>query len=430
MRMGTVRESTAGPARPVVRSRAQADALVLEVLREHAESLLRVARRHSLCADDAQDAYQRSVEIFLGHAASLEAEGAHRWLHTVLKHEAMRVRAQRVRSVAGEDVDLDGHESAQLPTADEQVASFDLMARSAEALQRLKPQELRALWLRAQGHSYQEIADITQWTYTKVNRCITEGRRSFLDRYAAIGSGAECRRWEPVLSALVDGEASPKDLAGARPHLRNCPACRAHVRALREGSLGLAALLPVPVAIDLPDHGGLLARLYEAVAAPVHERVLLTGTKLQAGVEAALPGKFAVAAASAAAIGGGVAVERAVTTAPPAAKPASAIRTASPPPRPVAVREPSPPSPVTTAKASRPAARKAAVRRTAKSEFGLAGESATTAAHGTAASEFAAPDPGPAATVAASPANASAPIRAPAGATREERTAAAEFGGG
>jgi hypothetical protein len=38
-----------------------------------------------------------------------------------------------------------------VPTPDEQLATFDLIGRSVEALQRLKPQELRALWLRAQG---------------------------------------------------------------------------------------------------------------------------------------------------------------------------------------------------------------------------------------------------------------------------------------
>src|SRR6476469_2376135 len=259
MRTAMAGDNGTRAARPVLRTREQADQLVLDVLREHAESLLRVARRHSLCADDAQDAYQRGVEIFLRHARGLDAAEAHKWIHTVGKHEAMRLRGQRSRHVAGEEPDLDREAASRLPSADEQLASFDLLTRSAEALQRLKPQELRALWLKAQGHSYQEIAELCEWSYTKVNRCITEGRRSFLHRYAEIGSGAECRRWEPVLSALVDGEASAKDLAGVRPHLRNCPACRDHVRALRESSRGLAALLPAPMLLAgrerSSDHG-------------------------------------------------------------------------------------------------------------------------------------------------------------------------------
>src|SRR5436305_12791666 len=94
--------------RPALRSPEEARRLVLEVLGAHAESLLRVARRHSLCLDDAHDAYQRGVEIFLRHAATLEAAEAHKWLHTVVKHEAMGVRRARLRIVGGEEADLDG----------------------------------------------------------------------------------------------------------------------------------------------------------------------------------------------------------------------------------------------------------------------------------------------------------------------------------
>ena len=148
---------------------------MVEVLAEHGPGLLALARRHSLCADDAQDAYQRAVEIFLRHAARLEAESAHRWLHTVVKHEALAVREARRRLVASEEVEPD---AAEVPTPEDRVLGFERVARSAEALQRLKPQEVRALWLKAMGNSYQEICDATGWTYTKVNRCITEGRRS------------------------------------------------------------------------------------------------------------------------------------------------------------------------------------------------------------------------------------------------------------
>jgi hypothetical protein len=65
-------------ARPVLRSETAARQLVLDVLRDHADSLLRVARNHSLCADDAHDAYQRAVEIFLRHAATLDADRAYK----------------------------------------------------------------------------------------------------------------------------------------------------------------------------------------------------------------------------------------------------------------------------------------------------------------------------------------------------------------
>jgi DNA-directed RNA polymerase specialized sigma24 family protein len=53
-----------------------------------------------------------------------------------------------------------------------------LVAQIDEArtkLATLKPQELRALTHLAAGYSYKEIAAMNQWTYTKVNRCISEG---------------------------------------------------------------------------------------------------------------------------------------------------------------------------------------------------------------------------------------------------------------
>jgi DNA-directed RNA polymerase specialized sigma24 family protein len=74
------------PAIVVRRSPEQAEQLVLDLIAAHADSLLRTARRYSLCADDAQDAYQRGLEILMRHAARLDADRAGGWLHTVAYH--------------------------------------------------------------------------------------------------------------------------------------------------------------------------------------------------------------------------------------------------------------------------------------------------------------------------------------------------------
>src|SRR5258705_8781069 len=89
-----------------VLSDAQARELVMQVVARHADSLLKTARRHSLCADDAQDAYQRTMEIFVRRAATLEPERAYKWVHTVCKREAMAVRRQRQQLVSSEEPDL------------------------------------------------------------------------------------------------------------------------------------------------------------------------------------------------------------------------------------------------------------------------------------------------------------------------------------
>lgn len=282
--------------------------LVLDTLAEHAPSLLATARRYSLCVDDAQDAYQRGLEIFLKHAEGLQAQGAPAWLRTVIKHEALAVRAARLRLVGPVEADMDLQEAREVPDTDERAASFERMERSAEALARLKPQEARALVLKAHGYSYQEICGITGWTYTKVNRCLTEGRRALRERLEDIEAGRECERWSELIAAVADGEARAQDVAALRPHLRRCAACRAALREHRMAHRGIAAVVPL-AALDsfaggVEETPGLLVRLYEALTGGVQERALVSAQRVQAGMEAASAGKVAAVAASATALAG------------------------------------------------------------------------------------------------------------------------------
>src|SRR5437763_12899742 len=308
--------------------------LVLDTLREHAASLLGTARRYSICTDDAHDAYQRAVELFLKRAHRLDRDGALPWLRTVVKHEALAVRAARQR-LPGGAVRPGARHAREVATPEERAADADALTRSAEALQRLKPQEVQALLLKAEGHSYKEIGALTGWSYTKVNRCLTEGRRRFLDRYAVIESGAECERWTDVLSAIADGEASAGDLLAVRPHLRNCLACRARIRDFQALPAALGAVLPVAelafrdvTTTAHHDAPRLLGRAYEAVMAGLPDRVTASAQRLHAGLEAASSGKLTAVAMSATALGGGVAV---VDGAPAGARHRAATR-----PRPAA----------------------------------------------------------------------------------------------
>jgi RNA polymerase sigma factor (sigma-70 family) len=168
-------------------TRSQAEDLVLATITQHADALLRTARRHSLCADDASDAYQRALEIFLRNAARLDPARAASWLHTVVKHEAMAVRRSRQRIVGAEEFDGDALEAIHTPAPDERLLAFEDVTRAAEALQGLKPQEVRALWLRMEGRTYKEIAEELDWTYTKVKRPVC-GQRVW-HRHPTAGGG-------------------------------------------------------------------------------------------------------------------------------------------------------------------------------------------------------------------------------------------------
>ncbi len=288
--------------------------LVVSVVAQHADSLLRVARRYTACAADAEDAYQRALEIFVKNAGRLDAEGAHKWLHVVVRNEALAVRRSRSSLVSvADEATLDALDDGRhLASVEERSERMDELARAAEALQRLKPQEVTALWLKAEGLSYDEIAERQGWTYTKVNRCITEGRRAFLRRYAGIEAGEECERWAAVLSAMADGEATAQQLLEVRPHLRNCASCRSSLVAMRDGGRAVAALLPP--AAPLAAGAGLLAKL----------ATLGGGGSL-------LPSKLAAVAASTAVLaGGGVALEHRLGDEPARAQERPAAEAAAP----------------------------------------------------------------------------------------------------
>jgi RNA polymerase sigma factor (sigma-70 family) len=313
--------------------RERGDALVLELLGSHADSLLRVARRYSMCADDAHDAYQRGLEILMRHAARLDPERAAGWLHTVVKHEALAINRSRRRLVGHAEVDLDALESRTSASPEERVLAADRVARSAEALHGLKPQEVRALWLKALGHSYEQICEVTGWTYTKVNRCLAEGRKSFLERYAGIESGQECARLAPTLSAFVDGEADAAQAVALRAHLRQCLACRATVRGLHDASQPLAIVFPATGLVvangGVEQTGSFFVRVYETVSLHLHERAANSVLRAQAVFDTITAGKMAAAAASAAAVaGGGFAVEGVVSS-PAGDRPAAALRGAA-----------------------------------------------------------------------------------------------------
>jgi RNA polymerase sigma factor (sigma-70 family) len=218
---------------------------VAGVMAAHGRTLLRTAHHWSLCHDDALDAYQRGLEIFLRRADAVEPATEVAWLKVVIKHEALAIRRSRQDSVGGEEPDLDAHAVPAQRGIDEQVEGGERVSRSAEALRALKPDEARALMLKAEGLSYAEIGERCGWTYTKVNRAITEGRRRFMEAYRAIESGNACERFAPVLAALAGGTASSAEIVEIRPHLRHCMTCRATMRELHiERRRRLRLLLP------------------------------------------------------------------------------------------------------------------------------------------------------------------------------------------
>src|SRR6186997_850441 len=120
-------------------------AAAVELATAGSSSFKRTARRYSICAADADDAYQRSLEILLTKAPTADRSELRPWLHTVIKHEALALRKQRERTVAPEDTNADDAAALSEHGPEQMAADRERVRHTAEALGTLKPGELQCL---------------------------------------------------------------------------------------------------------------------------------------------------------------------------------------------------------------------------------------------------------------------------------------------
>jgi RNA polymerase sigma factor (sigma-70 family) len=296
--------------------REQIEPAALDLIRRRGAEIMGTARRYAATPEDADDAYQRGLEILLTKAPSTDEDQLVPWLKTVVKHEAFALKRQRDRAVPVADGALEVM-SEREAGLHERAEHLDRLGVGAEALKRLKPQEKRALLLKAQGYSYKQICEITRWTYTKVNRCLTEGRRSFLEGVTRIETGSECERLLPLISKLADHEASAEERRILGPHMTRCLACQATLRDYRRAPAaaaelaGSAALIATAAMAGGSGLGGVWDALEgwgQSAAGRVRSHFGLAGEKLHVLGETAAGHKVAAVAASTAALAGGGAV--------------------------------------------------------------------------------------------------------------------------
>lgn len=327
----------------------------VELIRSHGPVLRSTARRYSICSDDADDAYQRGLEILLEKAPSTDMRQLVPWSRTVIKHEALAMRRTRERmlgrpavaEVLEEDQDWVQMIPSDLDGPEERVAGREKVARSREALAKLKPQELRALTQLAEGYSYAEIGAMNNWTRTKVNRCLAEGRQRFRSVFRASEAGERCAEIAPLLSACCDGELDRARLAEVEDHLAACGGCRATLRTYRAAPKAAAALAPL-----VPASRGLWDRIQE-LAVGVHSKLTVADpTSGAAGSAGAARGALPVATAKIAAVCAGTAGTAAICVAA-GVLPTPVITSKAergpdrPPAHKVAERRPAPPEPMT-----------------------------------------------------------------------------------
>lgn len=281
-------------------------------LERHGCAMLRIARRFSANHADAEDAYQRGLEVLLTKAPAADESGLAAWLATVVRNEALMIVRKQRRVIGAAFEDVGEHWSAESMTPDEQLVEREQTDHGREALSRLSADQARCLLLRADGMSYDEIGETTGFSYAKTHRCLSEGRKRFHRHVRAIDAGEECLRVRPLLTLVADGEASDTDRRAVRRHIRGCLGCRAELRDYRATPRQVAALFPIAAA--LPQGGGALDRFTDAInsiVASLQERVVPLAAGGTHGAELGMAKKaIAVTAATATLLAGGTAVHK------------------------------------------------------------------------------------------------------------------------
>jgi len=177
--------------------RVRAEAIATRLYAERRGYLLRIARWHALNDEDAEEALQDTFLAFIEKADPDEVAEPLAWLTLTLKRGCWMRRRTALRRSAGQEADpdvegsgfvLDGFEHPG--RGPEELAELsERVSLTRELLAQLKPQERRALTLKALGYSYAEIGELTGWTHTKINRCMAEGRKRLFELAAAAEGG-------------------------------------------------------------------------------------------------------------------------------------------------------------------------------------------------------------------------------------------------
>ena len=177
--------------------RERAEQVATRIYCERREYLLRIARWHALNDDDAEEALQDTFLRFIEKADPDEIAEPLAWLTLTLKRECWgrRRTALRRTPVRRQIPSSTGPGTCSIISSirarDRRSlrSSQSRVELTRELLAKLKPQERRALTLKALGYSYTEIGELTGWTYTKINRCMAEGRKRLFELAAAEEGG-------------------------------------------------------------------------------------------------------------------------------------------------------------------------------------------------------------------------------------------------
>jgi RNA polymerase sigma factor (sigma-70 family) len=213
-----------------------------------APGLIRFAARFTRSLHDAEDAYQRTMEIALARAPVTDTPRFMAWLHTVLRHEALAVARARRRESPGMETDV---AEAVADRAEDDMALHALAEwreryRSIQdGLAGLTDAQRICLILQSAGASYERIGEITGYSLRKVERSVLEGRASLRSWEVRLATGEVCERMGATIDRVAQGQATARERRSVTRHVRHCGPCRALLRDRRESNEWLAGLAPI-----------------------------------------------------------------------------------------------------------------------------------------------------------------------------------------
>ncbi len=162
--------------------RNQVQALAEQLYRERYDYLLRIAVKHAANRADAEEAVQFSLFALIEKYDPTAGSPPLAWVTFVLQRRCWALRREvhldrRAGQEAAPDSAGRSFAAESIPAGDTSPEQLvELVDDARTRLAALKPAERRALSLIAAGCSYQEVGQITGFSYTKTNRCAAEGR--------------------------------------------------------------------------------------------------------------------------------------------------------------------------------------------------------------------------------------------------------------
>jgi RNA polymerase sigma factor (sigma-70 family) len=164
---------------------------ILDALLATSQDTLRhQAFRHSDNPESAEEALQDACLQFLRRYEGRPGVEALRWMQTTTKRCAWAIsrRERRRPALALSTTDAIDEQVEVVAVPDERPGPAAAAERredhqgTVSAFEQLKPDERTALILLGLGCSYAEIGELRDWTHTKVNRCVSEGRAAIRAR--------------------------------------------------------------------------------------------------------------------------------------------------------------------------------------------------------------------------------------------------------